>query len=139
VIWCQQSGWRRNAGLGETDLSDQIVFEPKRAGNGESQTAALVGIKKETVELLTLYLEIVGWQCIVVQSVSASTINSFQLLIIDDALFHRDMMPQIDDYRTDLPIISIGESQKANPPGPRFNYLATPLSIKDIERIIESI
>jgi hypothetical protein len=120
-------------------LSDQIVFDPDRAGNREFQTAALAGINKESVELLTLYLEIVGWQCIVVQSASASTINSFQLLIIDNDLFHRDMMPQIDEYRTDLPIISIGESQKANLPGPRFHYLATPLSIKDIERIIEGI
>lgn len=121
------------------DVSDQIVFDSTQSGNRDTQTATLAGVDKESVEVLALFLEIVGWQCVVVQSTSAVAINSSQLLIIDDDMFRRDLLPQLIQYRGDLPIALIGKSPKAAPPEPRFHYLTTPLNVKEIERIIEQI
>jgi hypothetical protein len=113
--------------------------DPNKVGDRVVPTATLVGIDEASIEVLTLYLEIIGWRCIVGSSVADLAIDHSHLAFIDESVLSHELLHDLAQYRNDLPIVLIGASLMNVPPDNRFHYLTTPLELKAVETIIERI
>ena len=118
-------------------MSNEHDFDPNKAGDSVIPTAVLVGIDEASIEILTLYLEITGWRCIVGSSVAGLAIDSSHLVFIEEGVFRSELLPELAKYRDDLPFVLIGKSPKAASSDNRLHYLTTPLELKAVETVIE--
>jgi hypothetical protein len=131
----------RSAGW-EADLSDNDAIDADWNEEGHTPTAALVGVKGDSLEVLTLFLELSGWQCVVRPDVEGLSISAYQLVFIDEDVFHSGLQSRLAGYAEDLPIVLIAKSPARHPTRlleTGFPSLTVPLDLRAIEAIIENI
>lgn len=127
---------------GGTDLSDNDDIDADWDGEGHTLMAALVGVKGDALEVLTLFLGLSGWQCVVRPDAEDLSINAFQLVFMDEDIFHSDLKPRLAGYAEGSPIVLIAKSPGGRPTQlseTKFPYLTVPLDLRAIETIIENL
>lgn len=128
--------------VGGTDLSDNDAVDQHWVTNSRTPKAAVLGINGDSLEILALFLELSGWQRVIRSNAVGLNIDSFQLVFIDEDVFHSGRNSLFGDCREDLPIVLIGKSPTRRPTRileNRFPYLTAPLDVRAIETIIENL